>query len=183
MKIIVNYDLIDKIKDVNEPLNIFKLIRNNKYMYLTYHLPIFILTNYFIFQDNVYQQMMAIPMQYLASFSVELYSAKKLGVDRYHQKAELKLMELSHLLNEINIRTDYELLLESEVYDKKYKIRLNEKKLPEIVESKYIMIQTRTFTGDTKDTSIEQEHVVGSKEYILSLGSPNKEFKLAYSSI
>ena len=39
------------------------------------------------------------------------------------------------------------------------------------------------FKGDIKDTSIEQEHVVGSNDYILSLGSKKRQRQLAFGNI
>ena len=87
---------------------------------------------------------------------------------------------MARQLNDLNVKTDYELLLESELYKKEYKIQVNEKKLPYIAESKYIMVPTHSFNGNMTETSILQEHVVGSKKYVLSLGSPKKEFTPNY---
>ena len=45
------------------------------------------------------------------------------------------------------------------------------------------MVPSYTFNGDIKDTSVLQEHIIGSKEYVLSLGSPKKVWKPAYSNM
>lgn len=66
---------------------------------------------------------------------------------------------------------------------KKYKVEVNKKQLPHIAEEKYILVPSYTYNGDTKDTSVLQGHIVGSKQYVLSLGSPKKVFKPSYSSI
>lgn len=36
MKLVINYDLIDAIRNVNEPISPFKIVRNRKYEYLTF---------------------------------------------------------------------------------------------------------------------------------------------------
>lgn len=41
MKLIINYDLIDAIRNVNEPLTPFKVVRNHKVDILTLYLPFF----------------------------------------------------------------------------------------------------------------------------------------------
>ena len=51
------------------------------------------------------------------------------------------------------------------------------------MESKYILVPTYDFNNNIKNTSILQEHIVGTDKYVLSIGSPKKELKLAYSSI
>ena len=36
---------------------------------------------------------------------------------------------------------------------------------------------------EVKDTSILQEHIVGSNDYVLSIGSPEKKLKLVYEGV
>lgn len=86
-------------------------------------------------------------------------------------------------MESLNIFTSYDLLLKSKVYDKKYKVEMNKEQLLHIAEEKYILVPSYTYNGDTKDTSALQEHIVGSKQYVLSLGSPKKVLKPSYSSI
>lgn len=91
------------------------------------------------------------------------------------------LQKLSLQLNELNVKTSGELLLDSKVYHKQHKFVLSEKGIPGIMQNKYINIPTYD-NGDIKETSILQEHKIGTKEYVLSLGSPTKRqvFKPAY---
>lgn len=103
------------------------------------------------------------------------------GLDFYADKSSRSLKKLVSQLENLNISTSYDLLLQSEVYHKKYKIEVNKEQLPHLAESKYIFVPSYTYSGDKQDTSILQEHIVGSKEYILSLGSPKKVLSKAYS--
>ena len=51
------------------------------------------------------------------------------------------------------------------------------------MEEKYILVPTNDFNNNIKNVSIKQEHIIGSTDYVLSIGSPKKELKLAYSNL
>ena len=136
------------------------------------------------FDPSLLRAIGLLPIEFIETVCLSyLFANNVLGGDRYAIDATSRLNTLVSQLNDLNVNTDYDLLLQSEHYETKYKIKLNEKKLPYLLESKYIMVPTYSYSGEIKDTSILQEHVVGSKEYVLSLGSPQKKLKLAYSGI
>lgn len=170
---------MDAIRNVNEPLSPFKVMRN--------HTGTIIKTMPGLFVQNLVLSYDIWSYLGLCAGEVALCGAcifivaKKYG-DADFKRASNNLHSLVQQLDDLHVSTDYDLLLKSEVYLKKHKIELNEKKIPLIVEEKYILVPTYNYNGDIKDTSILQEHIVGSKEYVLSLGSPKKEFKLAYSN-
>lgn len=179
MKLIINYDLIDSIRNVNEPLSPLKVARNSK-RNIASIVPIWFCINsisytipenigWLICQSSVY-------------IGLEFHYRKCCG-DKYFLGSSNNLRKLSSQLQYLNISTSFNLLLESKVLDKKYKVEFNKNSLPHIAENKYILVPTYNYNGDIKDTSILQEHVVGTKEYVLSLGSPKKEFKPAYSNV
>jgi len=85
------------------------------------------------------------------------------------------LTKLSYQLKQINVNTSRDLLLDSKEYDRRYP-----KKFPYIVQEKYIMVPTYN-NGEITETSILQEHVIGTDKYILSIGTPTKVYKLAYA--
>ena len=85
-------------------------------------------------------------------------------------------------LKDINISTSYELLLDSENYKTEYKLKFDEAKIPYIKQDKYINIPVYN-DGDIKEVSLVQEHVIGSKSYSLSYGSPSKVLKPAFNPI
>lgn len=95
--------------------------------------------------------------------------------------ALMSLTALSSKLNDQNIQTTLPLLLESKEYHKEHKLVLNKDGLPCIMQNKYIMIPICD-DGNIKETSVIQEHKIGTNKYVLTLGSPvkTKQFKPAY---
>ena len=76
------------------------------------------------------------------------------------------------------------MIKESRLEGKKYEIRLNDKKLPQIIESKFILVPSYNNNGEVKDTSLLQEHALFTKQYVLSKsrGLEKKKQVLAYSN-
>ena len=79
-------------------------------------------------------------------------------------------------MDTINVKTNYDMLLESELYEKKYKVEKTDS-LFAIKEEKYIYVPSYGFDGKEKDTSILQEHDIGSGIYALSVGEPEKQYR------
>ena len=79
-----------------------------------------------------------------------------------------------------NIDTTYEKLLESKVYKRKYKLAMEG--APGIIRERYIYVPTYDYNGLENTTSILEEHRIGTRKYVLTLGSPKKKlaFKYAY---
>lgn len=90
-----------------------------------------------------------------------------------------ELVILSNLLNNINVNTDSELILESYKYKTEYDFN-KDSESKDLIQKKYIMVPVIQ-NGEEKEISILQEHVIGTKEYSLSCGEPTKQkvFKLA----
>ena len=175
MKIVVNYELMEKILDVKEPYGLLKLERKNKDVWFFLRVPALLLNNMAYGPEF----MLSILAIFLGVDIITLKSAyKKAGRDFFAVSAERNLKKLVIQLNDSHIDTNYDLLLESKESERKYKIKLNEKKLPCLFEEKYILVPTNTQTKDVKETSLLQEHIVGSNEWVLSVGSPSKKKKL-----
>ena len=177
MKIMVNYDFFKRVKYLNtsdSKLTLFKIRTED---WLVKELPLFSFFNFLLTYPKlsymVYFDMLGF---LLFNFGYEI-KAKKLNCDlfalRVLRKYRKQLAKLSSQFNNLNIHTDYDLLLETELYYKETKLVFS-KGLPDIVEKKYYNVPSYTITGDIEPVSIEQEHVVGSKEYVLTLGSPSK---------
>lgn len=183
MKLIINYDFIEAIKNAKEPFTAFKVIRNKKTRWATLNFPLYIAVIAAI------QKEFDIPI-ILCGFGLgccfnifsESLENKIFSTDDYKEEAIQNLKKLSSQLTELNISTDYELLLDSKLYERKYKIQVNENKIPDLIESKYILVPTYTYNNEIKEESILQEHILGTNTYVLSLGSPSKQFKLCYSN-
>lgn len=178
MKIMINYDFFEKIRDVREPLGPLKIVRNNKqWFYAT--LPLDILLGMYFHLSSLTPGVFA--LQVGMGTTSRLAMCKSLGADLYAEISEYKLKKLVSQLKDVSINTSYDLLLESELYKKDYHIKLNENKIPYLLEKKYVLVPTYNYLNDIGETSILQEHVVGTKTYVLSIGSPQRQVRFAYS--
>jgi len=182
MKIVINYDFFDKILDARENINILKVVRNNKKSYIYYYLPAFLTVN-MLMNEDIKTALLALPMEYLTVVTLDLIEQKMAKKDNYKEKAIIKLKSLVSKLQDLGVETDYDLLLQSKLYERVNNLYLNENKLPEIMTSKYILVPSYNHSRDIKNTSILQEHIIGSSDYVLSIGTKAKEYKLVYSKI
>lgn len=176
MKLVINYDLINSVKNINEPLTPFKIIRNEKRVWAKFNLPFYSMIDFCFTRD-----LKLIVEMLIAQFSVatltELFLQSFIKVDKYKDKSEYDLKKLLSKLQDINVDTEYDLLKESKLDSKNYNIKLNNK-MPQLIESKYILVPSYSYNGEIKDKNILQEHIVGSNNYYLSVGSPNKKKSL-----
>ena len=182
MKIIVNFDLINSAKNVNELLGPLKVIRNNKARWAKFDFPMFLIMDTII-SKNYKRIQFVLLMQFSVLFGLDMIFNAIKKTDDYKIQSEKDLRKLALQLQELDVRTDYSLLKESELDGKEYEIRLNEKKIPQIVEKKYVLVPSYDYKGDIIDTSIEQEHVVGSNNYVLSLGSKKRKKQTVFANV
>ncbi len=179
MNLVINYDFMEAVLNVREPFHTSKVIRNKKTKWKVVDLPLFVgftlidpkrvISNALIISSYIGIE--------IATYHI-IHAMTKEDSFLYESSYHLKL--LASQLQELNISTDYELLLQSDLYKKEKKLDL---KNHQLLENKYMMVPTYNFNGEVKDTSILQEHVVGSREYVLSLGSFKKSFQPSYSNI
>lgn len=181
IKLLNDFDVINSVKNVNQPFTMFKLIRNNKDRWAKINIPIYTAVDFAIKREIPGTlELLVMQLGFVALFETLTYHM--MGVDPYFNKSDRDLKMLVSKLNAINVETDYELLKRTTLDEKKYNIRINEKKLPELVESKYILVPSYNYNGEEKETSMIQEHVVGTHEYVLSVGSKQKVLKPAFAS-
>ena len=176
MKIVINYDLMNAIKDVKEPYGPLKIIRNEKKAYML-RTPLWFLIDYYFIKD-VGTALGILSIQYMLSISGELMAGINFGIDEYATLSAKKLRLLVQELNNMGINTSYDMLLKSEMYEKLYKVEFNESKLPFLMQEKYILMPAEGYNGQVRDISVLQEHQIGSNDYVLSLASPSKKRKL-----
>ena len=191
MKLLVNYDFFDAVRNVNEPLNPMKIIRNEKKKYgilFPLYLSIILAAKEYgdIDTSNLIDaRYIMLYMMRSCGFCMSLDFAveaiiKKLSnskTDTYARKAIARLQTLALMLDDINVHTTYDMLLASELYHKKVYLDSSESKRPILVSQKYIYVPSYGFDGEEKTTSILQEHVIGTKEYILSQDEPDRQYK------
>lgn len=179
MKIMINYDFFDKVRDAREPLGPLKVVRVLKDVYIC-SFPFttaFALSTLNLLGSIVLSGLAAIT----SASALSIILKKCYKGDPIAFLAETDLTVLASKLKDLGIDTTYDLLLESELYTRKYNVKVNKNKIPYLLGHKYIMVPTYDYNGEIGATSILQEHVVGSKKYVLSIGSPQKQVQFAYS--
>ena len=143
MKLLINYDFFDAIQDVNQPLCLEKVLRCNKIRY-SVNLPLLIGLSY-TFGNRLSDNIIHVGLSYGIIIGTDIlfdYIAMKalhMDSDRYAEKAKKRLLALSVKLKDINVKTNYDMLLQSELYESKYRICLNEDKIPSLMQEKYIL--------------------------------------------
>jgi len=179
VKIEINYDLLYKI---NEAKTGFSLDKSAKYILprMLAASTLFALLN--LSQGNMYERFMRGIMLYLVLYGTSYSLSSLILKNTYKDIAIEQLKLLSCKLKDIHISTNYELLQKSYQYKTNYKIKFNESFIPRLKQDKYIMVPTYV-NGEEKETSLVQEHIIGSKSYSLSYGSPKKVLKPAFNSI
>ena len=174
MKVIINYDLVNAIKDIKEPCTPAKVLRNEKDWYMS-RMPLFLAMNYAFFGNNI-DTLYATGIHFVLAIGSDLLTQKKIGYDTYAAKARKNLKRLPSDLRKINIDTSYDKLLESYMYYQGFRYQAGDDKV--IIMEKYIMVPTYNYRREEKETSILEEHVLGSDEYVLSVGTKTKEKRL-----
>lgn len=182
MNLVINYDFINAVLNVNENFTVKKLVRNNKDHWIMFNIPIVSVIEYFIAGNQFFNYMpLATAVHFFIIFQFELIEYGIFG-DKYKDTSKERLMLLTSLLKDLDINTSYELLKDSKCYHKVRNIKIHNK-CPQIIDSKYILVPNYDYKGDIVETSILQEHVLGTKTYTLSIGEPQKELKLVYSKV
>ena len=188
MKIIIDYDLMDKIKKAQmEPK--YKLIKGQVLSYGAYYGLVVALN--LVLRNSLseaFTNAIRSPILLFAFYNTlgGIYGshfsivAHKERIDSKQLKMTRELLALISQMGERNINTNLDYLYQAEDYKTTYRLENGGGKR-HTVQDKYIMLPTTTFTGDRKDISLHQEHIVRSKEWTLSLGSPTKQLKLAPS--
>ena len=185
MKLLINYDFFNAIRNVNEKTNLLKVIRNEKGKYAVMF-PIYLSIPLIAMQNGkITPRDIALPiirgyttlisLDFFFEWIIQKYDIS--NMDLYGQKSSRRLKELAVLLSTINVNTNYDMLLASELYYKKTSIEPSEGTFPVLKSEKYIYVPSYGFDGEEKTTSILQEHVVGTREYELSVEEPDRQFR------
>lgn len=180
MKLVINYDFFNAVRNVNEPLTPMKIVRNHKIKYSMLTPAWLILGSLEGYgQEYLIQKLVFLYGFYMATDCMfDILTKKKLdNIDIYAYRASLELKKLPNMLGDINVKTTYDMLLRSELYKKQYKIERSKDKSIALTEKKYIYVPSYGFDGQEKETSILQEHDIGSVIYTLSVGEPEKQYR------
>lgn len=187
MKIKINYDLIDKIAEAKGEYKLQKhtnlVLRNMAPLFLGSVIGgiIDVASGTYTIEQEIPRVITYSGVAFTSGIAIVSLLDKIIPKVMGTTAEELAMKDLSALsfqLNQLDINTNKELLLDSKEYHKEHKFILTEKGIPGIMQKKYINIPTT----HNDEISIVQEHKIGSKQYVLSLGSPTriKSFKPAY---
>ena len=189
-KLEINFDLIDKTYEVQGKHKVRRWFRVNKFydiagainpaIHLTLALtglesPEVALTQSAIFTALNFGLWAGLDK------TLEYIRTKVTGITP-QQKAWFELFILSEVLRQtMNIDTSVENIMNAEVYHKKYKLSMDGK--PGIIRERYIDLPITNALGKEDSTSVKEEHLIGSKSYVLSLDKPaeQRQYKLAYN--
>lgn len=189
LKLVINYDMMDKIYEAKGE-NKLKLVykKYSKMPIIMYPIiagTIFDLGNIYKGVEvsfSTFHVALEIGLFFVGipaiHFGLEKLDVSKFGKKSFQQTATDEIKNLSIQLNNQNIKTTPELLLDSAVYHKKYKLAMEG--IPGIIRERYINVPTYGFNNNIEETSILEEHRIGSKDYILTLGTPKKKKILSY---
>lgn len=179
MKIEINYDLFDKIREAKTG---FALNRNARHIIpRTLAASAGYATIKLFNNSSIVESLYGIPI-FLLLYTTPVLIANAMLAKRLKNSSIKELKQLSYMLKDINIITSYELLLDSENYKIEYSVEFNESKIPYIKQDKYINVPVYN-DGEIKEVSLVQEHIIGSESYSLSYGSPSKVLKPAFNPI
>ncbi len=180
MKFVINYDLINKVKEAKGQ---FALNKTNKkhiganIIGCTGLLSFLLLNNFSIVKSLLLStNITCIVLSFMLAY--EQYS--KGDINR--EKAMQTLRTLSEQLKVLHIQTSDILLLDSCQEYVEYEPILKFKIIPWLKQNKCISIIAYD-NGEKKEDSIFQEHVLLSKKYVLSHGSPSRVTKLAFNNV
>lgn len=173
MNQIVYFDLYNSIKDVQEGFTISKILRNNNRL-LTGLSGLVSLVFAIEFKEKFFKTLPIGEIMLLIDCVLTNYIEYAFDGDTYKKNAERRLIIGSFALNNMNVSTSDKLLKEADCYHRVYNLKFNKEKTLQVIESKYILVPAYNAIGDITNVSILQEHVVGSNEYVLSLGTPKK---------
>ena len=179
MKLIVNYDLIERIQDAQENFGIRKIVRHSTNDVFSFAALATVLSTPFVLSGNYNTNILKVTIVGLSVVAAingffEILQYKTIG-DKYKSDA---LEDLNNLVSELegsHLGTNFNLLSQSWLAQTKYKLIANEKGMPVILQTKRIAVPIHEpIDGTVGAYDIVQEHVVGSKKFVLSL--PQKEY-------
>lgn len=171
-ELIIHYDLVDKINTANGNVN-YKTILLKK---LKKHIMALGVAGasfpFFIDIDNkeFWKYLLPVGIGSFCIHSVADIISDYVSREKNADNAYSDLAELASKLSKRDFNTTPDLIKESVLTDTEYE--------PLFMLKKYILVPNLIGIGkDIKETSILQEHLIGSKDYILSIGSPVKSYK------
>ena len=181
MKLVTNFDFDKAVRDINEPISLpreFRHVSSTYYLIIGANCTVMLCSG-----ANIESVVLGAAMGELIGLEIVCLAKRLIKkqnpdyIDNYTYIARERLKRLSTMLKDINVKTNYDMLLKSELYEQKYKIESSDSSIIPVKEEKYIYVPSYGFDGKEKETSILQEHNIGSHTYTLSVGEPEKQYR------
>lgn len=167
MKIVINYDLIEKIAEAKYGFSLKRECKVVSAAVGACYAFFLVLNN--VAMDSISFQNWLNFLPFYVIYSITLATGLSSLIRMVFGQKEIATDYLDDLaidLNLLNIDTDGDLLLKAYKYYTEYKFNYDDKIIPALIQKKYINIPT----ADDEEVSILQEHVAMSKVYTLSKG-------------
>lgn len=165
MKLIINYDLINEISNANTGINIKRI-----YAKMGIYMGTLLTLN--IAATLAGSESAPTNITFGIVNGIIIFGGSEFALkDFTKEAAEKRLRTLVPTLSKINIYTDLDSLKSARLYKTQYRIDKDEK--PSIIQTKFIMLPTTNMLN-ADEVSLQQDHKIGSKEYVLSIGEPKK---------
>lgn len=176
MKLKINYDLLQKIKESNEGYTLNKAAKRVA-LYTTVSSAIGVIDN--IATQKPIEEFIMEVATYLLAHSVLTASVMLATSNIFKKLSKTELEILSRQLKSLNLETNQELLMDTYKYKTEYEFKGGKHLFPSLEQRKYIMVPTLN-NGEVVLEQLVQEHTIGGKEYTLSMGAPKGTYKLVY---
>lgn len=189
-KLEINFDLIDKAYEAKGEHNVRRWFRVNKlYDVAGAIVPATQLTMALAGVESPEEALIKSVILTAMNFglwasldkTLEYIRTKATGISP-RQKAWLQLFIFTEILRRtVDIDTTVDNIMQADIYHKKYKLATDGK--PGIIRERYFNLPITNALGEEDTTSVKEEHLLGSKKYVLSLDKPaeQRQFKLAYN--
>lgn len=180
MKININYELMQEIDIANKGYSLNKNLMKTAKACLKWAMfwSVFDMILTTDHNPDILKNTLSIFMFYPLFVGID-FAFLPLNKEYKIQDADHNLRKLVSELNGLDVKTSVSLLKESEVQETHYDIVLNDKNIPVLKQDKYILVPTFDNYGRHDVECLHQEHIIGSKDYDISVGEPQKRLKLS----
>lgn len=169
MKIKINYDVIDKIHVFNKGYDLKRVVALNT-----------VSTIFTFFIISMFLDLGPAGIGSIAGFSIwtsiDIFADKKMSVSK--SIAQDQLQDLVRDLKTIQVHTNLTALQEAKVIKTNYKLKLDDQKKPFLKQNKYIQVSAYNGLGNQYEATLYQEHIIGTKDYDISVGEPEKKVQV-----
>ena len=181
MNIVINYDLIKKINEAKEKPEL-KLVKDQAKYYFFWS-TFFTTVNTMAGLDlteTICNNMLSVPLLFVLN-NLDNHSQYNLNISKIRAykkqlRATRELLLLVSRLNDYNACITLGDLYSAEEHTTKYRFMVANNHL-QLLQEKYILLPASQVSCRCNGKILLQEHVMGSKEWVLSLGSPVKHSK------